>query len=316
LERVLTDRISEPFEDWLTSAASVDDGQPMWLSQFEIQSTADLDFVISQDFGRPVGMTRASPPEFRRRILAAAISYQLGLRSIDYTLKRYVRPDTYVIEEVGLGDTVSDFLRDSLELLTSELRDLHTQINLTFGIFGAEITLFKVPESLDMARMLANRGLFLEVLPILRLCLEMMAWSATAYYLKDEDKVMRLKAQGCISRMKPIYESTGRMYGYLSKFAHWDYAIHSHFLNLSRERTFVVHASRRYRATSLTLCLLVLDVFVEVVRQLYAVKATRLITAVQGTFDRVPLRKVHMLVSLIAENSKEEYFAGLKSLLC
>src|SRR5215472_6960480 len=68
-----------------------------WISQFRIQSDVDLDFVRSQ-IGWPVGMTRASPPEFRRRVLAAAISYQLQLRSIDYALKRYVDPKEYEVE--------------------------------------------------------------------------------------------------------------------------------------------------------------------------------------------------------------------------
>jgi hypothetical protein len=77
-----------------------------WISQFRIQSDVDLDFVLSR-IGWPVGMTRASPPEFRRRVLAAAISYQAQLRSIDYTLKRYVDPKQYEVEQTYLGDIVS-----------------------------------------------------------------------------------------------------------------------------------------------------------------------------------------------------------------
>ena len=62
---------------------------------FQIQSDVDLDFVVCQSIGWPVGMTRKSPPEFRRRVLAGALSYQLQLRSIDYALKRYVEANEY-----------------------------------------------------------------------------------------------------------------------------------------------------------------------------------------------------------------------------
>lgn len=168
------------------------DGRP-WAKQFQIQSEVDLDFVIGQGIGYPVGMLRSSAPEFRRRILAGAVSYQLQLKSIDYALKRYVGPDTYEGEELSLGDEVSDYLRNSSTVLMKELHHLHTK-HPTFGTFGAEITLYRLPHSLDTGRLLSNRGLLLEVLPILRLCLEMMAWSSVAFHMKDEERVVALKA--------------------------------------------------------------------------------------------------------------------------
>src|ERR1700722_1265646 len=97
-----------------------------WTDQFKIQSAVDLDFVIGQEYGRPIGMQRTSPPEFRRRVLAAGISHQLGLRSIDYALKRYVEPGIYEDADVNLGDSTSDYLCKSAALLEEELRNLHT----------------------------------------------------------------------------------------------------------------------------------------------------------------------------------------------
>jgi hypothetical protein len=166
-------------------------------SHFAIQSEVDLDFVIGQKVGYPVGMQREAPAEFRRRVLAGLVSYQLRLRSIDYALKRYVASDLYESEELLLGDAVSDYLRDCVTVLMRELRNLHTE-HPSFGIFGAEITLYGLPHSLDTARMLSNRGLLLEVMPILRLCPEMMAWSSSAFHMPDEDDVVALKAQSCI----------------------------------------------------------------------------------------------------------------------
>ena len=89
-----------------------------------------------------------------------------------YALKRYVDANLYDSEEESLEDSVSDYLRDNVEVLMNELRKLHTP-EPSFGEFGAEITLFRIPHALDTARMLSNRGLLLEVLPILRLRLDM-----------------------------------------------------------------------------------------------------------------------------------------------
>jgi hypothetical protein len=165
-----------------------------WKQHFQIQSVADLDFVIGQMLGWPIGMSRNSPPEFRRRVLAAAVSYQLQFRSIDYALKRYVNPQEYDEEHLSLGDVTSDYLARSVAILEEELRNLHTKGELTFGVFGAELTLYKIPYTLDTARILSNRGLLLEILPILRLCLEMMSWTTVAFKLVDEEHVVTFKS--------------------------------------------------------------------------------------------------------------------------
>src|SRR4051812_47625754 len=144
-----------------------------WTKHFWIESEVDLDFVIGQGLGWPVGLQRKSPAEFKRRVLAAMLSYGLGLRSIDYTLKRHVESDTYETEEILVGEAVSDYLRSASRDLQEELRKLHTQGDLPFGVIGAELTLYKLPHVLDVARMMSNRGLLLEVLPLLRLSLEM-----------------------------------------------------------------------------------------------------------------------------------------------
>ena len=246
-------------------------------------------------------MLRRSPPEFRRRVLAAAISYQLQLRSIDYALKRYVASDLYESDDTPLGDATSDYLRDSVTKLMKELRDLHTK-DPTFGMFGAEITLYRVPDSLDVARMLANRGLLLEVLPILRLCLEMTAWANVAFHMQDEEKkVVALKAQSCIASLKDVYGTAGKIYGYLSTFSHWGHVIHGEFLSFDDQQVAVLKASVRYRAMALALCLVVLDVFIEVIRKIYAERSDALVVEIQGIPDRGIARNTQKMVATITE---------------
>jgi hypothetical protein len=261
-------------------------------------------------------MERESSPEFRRRILAGAISYQLRLKSIDYALKRYVDADLYDNEEISLGDSISDYLRDSVEVLMKELRNLHRP-HPSFGEFGAEITLFRIPHCLDTARMLSNRGLLLEGVPILRLCLEMMAWSNVAFYMQDENQVIALSAQSCISDVKGAYPTAGKLYGYLSTFSHWGHVIHGHFLDFNTQEpgVSVLSASVRYRAMALALCIVILDAIVEVVRKLYSDRGNILIEGVQGVLEQNTARSTYRKLSSIVEMTKLKDLAEIQSFL-
>src|SRR3954468_21436537 len=120
-----------------------------WKKHFWIESEVDLDFVIGQGFGWPVGMQRNSPAEFKRRVLAGMLSYGMQLSSIDYTLKRYVEPDTYETEDGSVGDTISDYLRSASQTLKEELKELHAQGEIPLGVLGSELTLYKLPDLLD-----------------------------------------------------------------------------------------------------------------------------------------------------------------------
>jgi hypothetical protein len=286
-----------------------------WKKHFWIESEVDLDFVIGQGLGWPVGMQRNSPAEFKRRVLAAMLSYGLHLNSIDYTLKRYVAADVYETDDICLGEAVSDYLRGAFRILNEELKNLHTQGDLPFGVLGAELTLYRLPDALDTARMMSNRGLLLEVLPLLRLSLEMAAWAHTAFYISDEKKVVDLRAQSCISSLKTTYKSAGQLYGFLSQFSHWGHAIHGEFIDIDKETVSVVKASVRYRAMSLALCLVILDVVVEVIRKIYPEGSHQLVSKVQGVPCPDPTRKSHEYVSRIAEMSGLSEIREIQSFL-
>ena len=256
-----------------------------WTSEFRILSTVDLDFVIGQSHGTPVGMFRTAPPEFRRRMLAAMVSWQFGLDSIDYTKRKYIPKNKYEDEKYSLGDEISDYLSKSIDTLREELTKLHTVKNLTYGIFGSEVTIYMLPNILDNARMLSNRGLYLEVLPILRLGLEMISWAAMAFHCKSEDDVDGLKPNKCITMTKNIYGTIGNIYGYLSSFSHWHRSIHHNFISIDENKVMVSRASSKNRALSLVSCLLLLDVLIEIIGYIYKEKSTKLIEIIQKSND-------------------------------
>jgi hypothetical protein len=106
----------------------------------------------------------------------------------------------------------------------------------------------------------------------------------------------------------------GRLDSYLSKFSHWSFGVHPHFCAFDGENTAITRASSRHRALSLSLCLVTLDVFLEVIRTLYPVKAEALIARVQGHPDPFPSKRVHHLMSRMiqfADDSESKKVANL-----
>jgi hypothetical protein len=207
----------------------------------------------------------------------------------------------------------SDFIRNGGSLLKDDLKALHTP-EPTFGRFGSEITLYKFPDIIDMAGMLANRGLFLEITPMLRLSVEMIAWAICVFNSDNEEYVTRLKAQSCISTLKRAYSSAGRVYGYVSKFSHWEQVVHPFFLNI-QEEVGVIRASRKYRALSSALCLVIIDLFIEAIRYLYGIRANSLILNIQETEEVSKTRKTYRFVNSIAEMTNDEDIMQVRDLL-
>jgi hypothetical protein len=164
--------------------------------------------------------------------------------------------------------------------------------------------------------MLANRGLLLEVLPILRLAVEMMAWSLAAFNLASEEQVKRLNAQRCLSKLKAAYPKAGEIYGYLSEFSHWRFVVHSSFLKIEGERVGVLSVSCQYRAMSLALSVVVLDLFIEVVRLLYGSQADTLVHNAQGTLSRDNSKSTHQALDKLTAFAQSKNFDELKMLLC
>jgi hypothetical protein len=128
-----------------------------------------------------------------------------------------------------------------------------------------------------------------------------MSWATVAFELVDKEHVVTLKAQSCIHHMKRIYRTTGRFYGYLSQFTHWGHIVHGHFIAADDGKIAVLKASVRYRAMGLSLCLVILDAFVEVIRHLYKDRSDTLVLRIQDTLPRDSSRKTFQVVSRITE---------------
>lgn len=106
-----------------------------------------------------------------------------------------------------------------------------------------------------------------------------------------------------------------KIYGHLSQFAHWGHAIHREFIDFAEGKVGVLNASVRYRATSLALCLVLLDILVEVVRKIYAEKSENLVRKVQGVGCPDRARNSYKYLSRISEITGLSAIKNIQSLL-
>lgn len=143
----------------------------------------------------------------------------------------------------------------------------------------------------------------------------MLAWSSVAFHIEDEGKVVALQAQSCISKLKATYKTAGNIYGYLSRYSHWGHVIHGQFLDVKAQQVAVLSASVRYRAMALALCIVILDVFVEVARSLYRERSNVLVEAIQEALDVTADRKTCRVVASIAEMTELMELHEIQSLL-
>lgn len=77
----------------------------------------------------------------------------------------------------------------------------------------------------------------------------------------------------------------------------------------------MLKASVRYRATALALCLLIIDVWVEVIRQIYPEKSDALILGIQGSLAKDATGNTHQYVSKITELSGLNDLREIQALL-
>ena len=104
--------------------------------------------------------------------------------------------------------------------------------------------------------------------------------------------------------LKKIYETSGKVYGYLSKFSHWGHAIHHVFLDFDEDKASVIYSPIKYRAMCLSAILLLLDIFTESIKFVYGERSSEIVFDVQGPAANGPNRNALTAFKRIKELCK------------
>jgi hypothetical protein len=199
-----------------------------------------------------IGLPQVVTLDLKRKVLAAAIAHKLGI-SLSYAERRYVQAaQINEPRELGLSRRIDalfqegnlglcayvDALRASYDDETTTLDDLSNQF------------FFRNMAGLEAAKKLSDLGYLCEVAVILRSLLEQFAFAAKVRTLSVETKLEKIKPIECVNYLKSIEKSSGKLYGLLSKYTHFEFDHHTHFFSRSLESIFTIQRDSVLRSYS------------------------------------------------------------------
>lgn len=127
------------------------------------------------------------------------------------------------------------------------------------------IALGRLSTSFKAATLLLNNGFFVEVVSILRLIIEQLAWGSFLLVEEDEDKIRKNRTQSNVGYLKEqLGENYGILYGYLSSEAHLEPKEIGKYLRKDEEEQIAVRdrSGKEYEGETNTL-LVLLDGYCE-----------------------------------------------------
>jgi len=217
--------------------------------QLPLFQLRDFDVLLNQ--GWPVGVDSTYPSELRLRLSAASISFQMGNKSIDNVIKRYLNDKTYDEAPADrLDRRIAQFVKDELTKLDKTLGELAPE-NPVLGQMVSKWTFMRIPFSFDLAITCAQRGALFECLAIIRMILEQAAWALDIRLLDDFDAITSRRTVQSIGSMKSIHPAAGRFYGWLSDHAHWTYDAHIKAFKAAEGTISMLLANSLYKAQAL-----------------------------------------------------------------
>lgn len=228
------------------------------------------DFEVFGDHKIAIAVPPGSPPELKRRILAAAKSYHLGVQSIDYFLKKYgpywnLETELSRRQEVFrgmLGDVINQ-IRQTREWM-DEIEDKPDKV----GLFAAGAALIRLETSFKAAKALIKRGYNFETLGVCRLILEQIAWAYNIHELEDE-MVFKIRPTKSVAKLKNLLPNVGDLYGLLSNEAHISPHLTPRYIKFEEPCPQVVLATTEEGVSSAFILLLLADAFSIVAEYIY-----------------------------------------------
>jgi hypothetical protein len=181
----------------------------------DLQLIGDSLFVV----GVPIDM----PEEFKVRVFAAAKSYTMRNKSIDYTLKRYGRHWSFERDDTDSGFPVvalCRLVRASAIDTISYLMSIQDKPDLP-NVFACTAAIFRLKNTFRAAVLCIRNGMRIEAATLCRVILEQLAWISAIYSLTaDHDSYTELTPQSCIASLKRFVPQVGKLYGTLSETSH------------------------------------------------------------------------------------------------
>ncbi|MBV9760198.1 MAG: hypothetical protein JO340_06525 [Acidobacteriaceae bacterium] len=232
------------------------------------------DFDIVGQYPPCVALPFDCPPELKRRVLAAIISWKLCLSSVDYTLKRYVKkkidaatqglsPRRVIAEALQAATSYSNRIIDRIADIPDKPDDI--------GFVFATATLLRSKSTLRACGILLKLGHGAESFTVARALLEQIAWIYASHQSKTPEELESVTAPKAVRQLARLVPGVGRLYGYLSDVAHISPRHTRQYLDVSEDRIKVIAAgTEEDKVLCARLLLRLVDVQTIVAEHIYA----------------------------------------------
>ena len=195
---------------------------------FPLFTPEDFEADLNQGFW-PIGINLDYPVELREKLTAASVAVALQYKSIDYVQKKY--GGQYDYDPGGAYRRDRDIRTKSIGLLTSITDGIQVfRSNIpdegTIGEHLSDMTFGRIPYSLSRAFAEADKGAIFESTVIARMIIEQLCWALKIRGSDDPDEISSTSATKSITQIAKCFPTLGRLYGWLSKHAHWSFDAH------------------------------------------------------------------------------------------
>ena len=159
-----------------------------------------------------------SPSELKK-MWGAVLSLELGLQSVDYTIKRYVEGYGAELEhEKAQIRPVERLVKDEVLRVKNKYVNIKHD-NVILGHHLSHTALIRMESSFSSIIVLLRMGYYFELYAIMRMIYEQLSW-VYAVHGSDDIKECRIEPQKSIGKLKELYPSAGKTYGFLSEISH------------------------------------------------------------------------------------------------
>jgi hypothetical protein len=203
--------------------------------------------TIGGKYSEKVGLPSGRSLYLAEDILTALIANRMGI-SLSYAKKRYVSPFTES-RWLGLTDRIDQLFsygREQLRWYVSfgldEQKEADSYQDLSMQFFFRNVVAF------DAAKRLSELGYLCEVAVILRMAVEQFAFAGRLWSLPPELDLRNIRPVQCLNYLKNFVPASGRLYGLLSKYTHFEYDHHTHFFAKSSTEIFTIQRDSVLRA--------------------------------------------------------------------
>ncbi|MCB9151220.1 MAG: hypothetical protein H6641_20870 [Caldilineaceae bacterium] len=196
--------------------------------------------------------------DLRSNVQAAVLATGLGLTSVDYVRKTYLKGERKADSEYKedlLREKYNRAYQDAKNYIYNMTTKLVTEgrDEPTVGVFGASLVLEKLSSSFFSAHLLYKLGQKHEAHAVSRMILEQLAWAYAAHGTDDMNIIKRLKPTKCIHELRQLDSRYGKLYGYLSKKVHLDHSNHYDIFETEHGKNIVIHARPDFFEYGLTI---------------------------------------------------------------